>query len=74
MGSRIFLLPGDEIPIHNVLGGAAVNAPLRLGPGLKLSERQTLVASLAGELGQDVKKKLVWIDNTGGRVRRYCRL
>ena len=62
------VLPGDLISPETL--PLSANRQLKLGPGLRHTPPSTLTATISGELASDAKKNAVWVEYSGGRVRR----
>ncbi|MCJ1308284.1 exosome non-catalytic core subunit rrp40 [Agyrium rufum] len=67
MASQIFLLPGEEVP-SELLPATSGTSALKLGPGLRHVPPSSIVATVAGSLSVDKKKKAVWMENNTGRL------
>lgn len=70
MESPIIVSPGEIIPVSLIPStDKKKNKALTLGPGLRYTPPSTISTVIAGELCVDSKKRALWIENGGGRVR-----
>lgn len=64
----MIVLPGDQVPPEKIPASKTKEKPVTLGPGLCHVPPSSIVASVAGELRIDSKKRALWVENIGGRV------
>ncbi|KAI1171961.1 hypothetical protein F4777DRAFT_590885 [Nemania sp. FL0916] len=62
---RVYVLPGDEIPVSLI--PSHPKRALKLGPGLRHVPPGELIPAVAGQLVTDHKKNSIWVENNGGR-------
>ena len=67
MSAPGILLPGETISVESIPWSA--NKQLKLGPGLRQPSPGTYKATTCGILQGDSKKRSVYVESNGGRVR-----
>lgn len=68
--TKSFVLPGDAIPIE-----AAPGKPVKIGPGLiyltESAAPDVLIATKAGTLESNPKRKEYWVESNATRVSQF---